>query len=677
MAELSFGTEWSIYPLRNMDHINRPQSLGQLEKASPCETFIDLHCQLSAVIERMFLEALERGSARKTRLYQERNLEQVEQCRKDMKSFLCDNLGGIPKTGEIVPFTVTGRIQREGYCIEKVIFQSRPHVYVTSNLYIPDGLTHPTGAVLFVCGHARSGKAYPEYQRVCQLLVKAGMIVLAMDSLGQGERCSYINPKTGNEDIEWGCPEHDFAGAQCLMHGDSAARYFVHDAMRALDFLEQHPLVDKKRIGVTGNSGGGTLTGLLMLLDDRIAAAAPGTFVTSMEYMLKGGIPQDAEQVWKGMIAHGWDHDDFLIAMAPRPVLVLSVKSDYFPLEGTKECVQSAQRFYELYGQPQNLEWFVDNAEHAYTPALAHAAATFFTKHLLGKGYQRILSEDTRLDEDALNCTQTGQVRTDFPQARFIFEEQCEHAKTRGIFCEKDKQESIQWLRNKVFQNRKNCPIHLCRFGRIQIEDVVAECLVFHIEKDLCASALYFHSGEFDASNEVETTIAVWEGGTTNLQSHYDLIMETCRKGQAVLVPDILGYGPMAPNRILCMSSTGFEGTNYTLNNDLFWLDDSLFAMRVYQLNRMMEMVRQDLKLSDQYMVLHGEGFCGAYLAAAVALEQQKKKKCEFVNYPQDWQKIVQARLYNSFDIFSRLFPDSLMKFDFSDLKKWAEEMVL
>ena len=46
MAELSFGTEWSIYPLRNMDHINRPQSLGQLEKASPCETFIDLHCQL-------------------------------------------------------------------------------------------------------------------------------------------------------------------------------------------------------------------------------------------------------------------------------------------------------------------------------------------------------------------------------------------------------------------------------------------------------------------------------------------------------------------------------------------------------------------------------------------------------------------------------------------------------
>jgi hypothetical protein len=69
---------------------------------------------------------------------------------------------------------VTGQIQENGYRIEKIIFESRPHVYVTTNLYLPNRLDGPTGAVLFLCGHSQAGKQYETYQAVCRCLVSAG-----------------------------------------------------------------------------------------------------------------------------------------------------------------------------------------------------------------------------------------------------------------------------------------------------------------------------------------------------------------------------------------------------------------------------------------------------------------------------------------------------------------------
>ena len=74
------------------------------------------------------------------------------------------------------------------------------------------------------------------------------------DPLGQGERMSYVNPKTGRLDVEWGTYEHSHARLQCTLAGFNIAKYFIHDAMRAVDYLISRPEVDPDRIGVTGNS---------------------------------------------------------------------------------------------------------------------------------------------------------------------------------------------------------------------------------------------------------------------------------------------------------------------------------------------------------------------------------------------------------------------------------------
>ena len=157
------------------------------------------------------------------------------------------------------------------------VFQSRPRHYVTANLYLPDGLDKPHGAVLFLSGHGSLAKAAPEYQIVCQYLVHAGLIVLAQDPIGQGERYSYYDPALKIATVADCCPDHNYAGAQCEPLGDNLARYFLHDSMRALDYLCSRPEIDPNRIGVTGASGGGTQSCLMMVADPRLAAAAPAT----------------------------------------------------------------------------------------------------------------------------------------------------------------------------------------------------------------------------------------------------------------------------------------------------------------------------------------------------------------------------------------------------------------
>ena len=112
-------------------------------------------------------------------------------------------------------------------------------------------------------------------------LVQANMAVLALDPVGQGERMQYLDPQTGEQRVRWGTIEHSYAGFQCHVAGFGIARYFIADAMQALTYLAGRPEVDAGRLGVTGNSGGGTQASYLTLTDDRLLCSAPCTYITS------------------------------------------------------------------------------------------------------------------------------------------------------------------------------------------------------------------------------------------------------------------------------------------------------------------------------------------------------------------------------------------------------------
>lgn len=130
-----------------------------------------------------------------------------------------------------------------------MIFESRPKSYVTANLYIPEGVKEPRGAVLFLCGHLKEAKCHEEYQIVCRYMVSAGLVVMAQNPVNQGERLSYYEGSIGRTTVDWGVLEHDYGGSQCWMLGDGLARYFVHDAMGvSIIFVPVRRLTVKKSV---------------------------------------------------------------------------------------------------------------------------------------------------------------------------------------------------------------------------------------------------------------------------------------------------------------------------------------------------------------------------------------------------------------------------------------------
>lgn len=271
--------------------------------------------------------------------------------------------------------------------------------------------------MLVLCGHREQAKHCDEYQTVCHYLVHAGLIVLSLDPIGQGERFGFYDPATGQAPMT-SVTEHENVGRQCLPIGDSLARYMLHDAMRAIDYLCTRDEVDPHKIGVTGHSGGGTQTSLLMMADERIAAAAPGGFIMNRPYFLLTGKAQDAEQKWPGFSALGFDHEDIVLAMAPRPVRVLATTYDSVPIEGPRHTVAVNRRFWDMYDKGAQLDIYEDENAHRFSTPLARAAAEFFSEQLLGC---KVTPQDEAiqlLPADQLRCTQSGQVIGECPDAR-------------------------------------------------------------------------------------------------------------------------------------------------------------------------------------------------------------------------------------------------------------------
>lgn len=302
----------------------------------------------------------------------------------------------------------TGVLERPGYRMEKIIFESRPQFPVTANLYIPDTSGLPAPCVLAACGHSYNGKAEEKYQSFCQGLVKKGYVVLIYDPIGQGERLQYPDGRGGSR-YGVGVGEHIHAANQQLLIGEFFGTWRVWDGIRALDYLLSRPEVDRTHIGVTGNSGGGTLTTLLVANDDRFTMAAPGCYVTTFRRNAENELPADSEQIPPGLLALGMDIDDLLALHAPKPLILLTQEKDYFDQRGSVEVFQRLQRLYRLLGKPENLAMITGPEGHGYGKPLREAMYGFFNR-ACGREED---SQEPPLQiepDELLYATETGQV---------------------------------------------------------------------------------------------------------------------------------------------------------------------------------------------------------------------------------------------------------------------------
>lgn len=651
--------------------------IRELQGLNP-NCWFDVKNQLRDHIYARSREAFRRGNEARDAV---RTAEDLEKRRTAMRKVFLDALGGLPAGDTPLNAMVTGEVQCDGYKVEKVIFESRPGAYVTANLYIPDGITGPTGAVLFVCGHHETAKQADEYQVVCQYLVRSGLIVLAQDPVGQGERLSYYEKIIGTTTLEWGVTEHTYAGSQCWPLGDSIARYFLHDDMRGLDYLRTRPEVDPARIGVTGNSGGGLQTCMMMVADPRIAAAAPTTFLMEKEIYMESGGGQDAEQIWPGISAAGFDHEDILLCMAPRPTLVLAVKYDFFPIEGTRKTVERSRRFWELYGKGDCIDLFADDSVHHYTRTMAKKAAAFFSLHLLGKQkgedfFTPALDQAVKpIEPSRLRCTRSGQTRGEIDGVRFVHEEnkdrlQALEAARNQLPPEERREKALEWIRKKVFHERKPCELNPRHYTTLQAEDLTVEMCFWWAQEGIIGHAYTFRDYK-DAGKELPVTVAVWAGGTTEIQTHIGWIRKTCQSGRAVMVLDVTGDGGLLPNPLCsAFNYNDFHGTLYKLATDFMFMGDSIAALRAYDITRALDMAACWPGLKGEDIELYGQGRFSFYVNLASAVEPGIRSYTveSGMESMAGW---VGARHYDCLDIVSVILPGALKYFDIPDLEQW------
>lgn len=326
----------------------------------------------------------------------------------EIKATLDRIVGPFPQKTPLNPKTL-GVVKKNGYRIEKIVFESLPGFYVTACLFIPDGLAGKAPAILNVIGHTDISFRGSMYQRLLLNLVQKKFIVLAMDPVGQGERLQYYDPAQKRSLVGGSTTEHSYAGKQNFLIGSSAARYFTWDGIRAIDFLVSRPEVDPGRIGVTGLSGGGTQTSYISAFDDRVAAAAPTCYITGFRRLLESIGPQDAEQNFNAGLANGIDHADFLEVRAPKPTLVVATTRDFFSIQGARETVAEARQAFRALGAEDNLSLIEDDFGHGYTRKNREGIYAFFQKHLKNPGSSAD-QEIEMLTVEELTITRTGQV---------------------------------------------------------------------------------------------------------------------------------------------------------------------------------------------------------------------------------------------------------------------------
>jgi dienelactone hydrolase len=191
--------------------------------------------------------------------------------------------------------------------------------------------------------------------------------------------------------------------------GENLGAWRAWDGIRALDYLLSREEVDPNQVGVTGNSGGGTMTTWLCGVEERWTMAAASCFVSTFRRNLENEEAQDTEQCPPRALALGLDHADFLAASAPDPIIILAKEKDFFDVRGSEETYAQLKHLYGLLGVEEKIGFFAGKGPHGYSQDNREAMYRWFnsvTKLSDSSAEPEIVKEK----DEALHCAPQGQV---------------------------------------------------------------------------------------------------------------------------------------------------------------------------------------------------------------------------------------------------------------------------
>jgi dienelactone hydrolase len=279
-------------------------------------------------------------------------------------------------------------VKKDGYTVEKFVFHNGVDSEVPGYLAIPEKREGRRPAILGMHGHSSSKENIfgvdASSQDVAGLLARRGYVVMAIDNYFNGERKGK-GPAGDREVMARGSDQEMSLFKLNLWLGRTLWGMMVRDEQIALDYLASRPEVDPQRIGVEGMSMGSTRAWWLAAIDDRVKALVGVACFTRYEDLI--AIRElRAHGIYyfvPGILKH-FDSEGVMALVAPRPFLALTGDRDAgSPPEGMKTLEKILQRFYGLYGKPEQFRSIVyPETGHEYTEDMKKRMVEWFDRFL-------------------------------------------------------------------------------------------------------------------------------------------------------------------------------------------------------------------------------------------------------------------------------------------------------
>lgn len=295
-----------------------------------------------------------------------------------------------PARGDLRP-EITGIVQGDGYVVEKLHFQSSPGLYVTGNLYRPEKVAAPLPTILYVCGHSNvveNGVSMGNktgYQHHGSWFAQHGYVCLIIDTIELGEIRGEHHGTYSKGRWWWPARGYTPAGVDAW------------NGIRALDYLETRPEVDKTKFGVTGRSGGGAYSWWIAALDERIKVAVPTAGITTLKnHILDGAIEGHCDCMFM-VNTERWDFDKVAALVATRALLIANTDSDgIFPLDGVVDIFNRTRALYRRIGAEDRVGLHIAEGPHKDTQPLNFGAFNWINRRLKGADRMDLIDEPAK-----------------------------------------------------------------------------------------------------------------------------------------------------------------------------------------------------------------------------------------------------------------------------------------
>ncbi|MFC2087141.1 acetylxylan esterase [Bacteroidota bacterium] len=557
---------------------------------------------------------------------------------------------------------IVGKIEYEGYVIEKLIFESQPNYFCTANVYVPKGRKFPVPGILITCGHAFDGKAQQLYHSTALGLVSKGYLTLVLDPMGQGERSEYFDPLTKEPIVRQTVSQHIYAGRPAYLVGWTLSGLRTWDCIRAVDYLVSRTEVDSEKLGVVGNSGGGQMALLTAAVDERIKVCVASH---------PGGEMENSYLLGRKLIDR-----EVLSLIPPRPCrFIVGNESGEEPNHHQK--LKDMQLFYEgLAAGKETGDMEIVQGRHDMQRPKREAAYEWFNKWLdkeiEGKAEPPLKMETV----ETLRCTESGFTLVSLggetgqtlnaKKAEKIYKPEKDSAKLKEKLTKRigfnmpEKTPDIQWEWR----------------GTISIDDYSVIKFIYKSEAGIIVPALLYRPKS--PKQNVPVIIHVSDKGKPKNNDSSSIPVNMIRDGYIVLSIDVRGIGETDPSPPVEIPTYG--GDRLIRRLHVQWrresqaircksFDRTLLAMRSLDVIRAIDFIKTPDDLKDKRIALVGEGVGGLWTMLASVYDSRAEAVVS-VGTLASYKMLVNNQYYRLLGYF--WVPGALYDYDIPDIVRLA-----